>query len=84
MPSSPMLDIRRAHALMFLRKEQEARHLYLHWRKRRIGPEQTGEHVILQDFQALRQTDHVNALMDEIETLFSVPPQAMPRRVLIR
>jgi predicted Zn-dependent protease len=55
MPSSPMLDIRRAHALMLLGKEQEARRLYLHWRKRRIGPEQTSEHVILQGFQALRQ-----------------------------
>jgi len=41
MPSFPMLDIRRAHALMSLGKEEEARRLYLHWRKRQIGPEQT-------------------------------------------
>ena len=69
-----MLDIRRAHALMFLGKEEEARRVYLHWHCQAIGPGQGGEHVILQDFQALRQTDRVNALMDEIETLFGVPP----------
>ena len=51
---------------MFLGKEEEARRLYLDWRKGRIGPEQTGEHVILQGFQALRQAHPVNALMDDL------------------
>ena len=84
MPSSAMLDIRRAHALMFLGKEEEARRVYLHWHCQAIGPGQRGEHVILQDLKALHQSDRVNPLIDEIETLFSVPPQAIPHLVLIR
>ena len=56
MPSSPMLDIRRAHALMFLGRVDEARSLYLRYRGRKnVQGDKSWENVVLEDFAELRK-----------------------------
>jgi Tfp pilus assembly protein PilF len=82
--SSPFASIRRAHALMFLGNAEEARAVYLQYRGEKMTPEQRGESVILQDFQAMREHDRGAPLMEEIEELFGRPQPQVSHRILIR
>jgi tetratricopeptide (TPR) repeat protein len=71
-PDKIWLHTNRAHALMFLGHEEEARVLYLRYRKvKDVVEEKSWETVILDDLAALRQAGLTHALMDEIETQFS-------------
>jgi tetratricopeptide (TPR) repeat protein len=73
-PSQIWLYLNRAHALMFLGRDDEARAIYLRYRgEQRVlfdkpKPWQT---AILEDFAELRQAKLMHPLMDEIEALFA-------------
>ena len=69
-PTSPLANIRRAHALMLLGKAEEARVLYLRYEKERVFPTQTGKQVVLGDFGFLRSHRRFGVLMGEEENLF--------------
>jgi tetratricopeptide (TPR) repeat protein len=81
-PLSAFANVRRAHALMFLGRNPEARALYLQYREQRMTAQQTGANVILQDFERMRKVEHVDPLMDEIETLFGAPNPEQPPRLM--
>ena len=66
---STLLKVYRAHALMLLDREDEARPLYLGSRGGRVDAKRTGETLILQDFASLREAGLTRPLMDEIEEL---------------
>lgn len=83
-PLSSFANVRRAHALMFLGKTHEAHDLYLQYHKQKMTPEQTGEEVILQDFDLMRKYERVHALMDEIALLSISPKTEFRYRTLIR
>jgi Tfp pilus assembly protein PilF len=78
LPHLPLLNIYRAHALMFLDREDEARAVYMQSRDQRVDAERCGEAHILQNFAALRNADLTRPLMDEIERLFAVERQIDP------
>jgi len=62
----------RAHALMFLGREDEARALYLQYRgTENVYDEKSWEAIILEDFADLRKAGLTNPLMDEIEKQFT-------------
>ena len=62
----------RAHALMFLGREDEARALYLQYRgTKNVQDEKSWETIILDDFADLRKAGLTNPLMDEIEKQFT-------------
>jgi tetratricopeptide (TPR) repeat protein len=69
---STLLNVHRAHALMFLDRGDEARPLYLRSRGARVDAKRTGEALILQEFVSLRDAELTCPLMDEIEKLFGV------------
>jgi serine/threonine protein kinase len=70
-PGSTWAKVRRAHALMLLGREDEARTLYRRYRGVKVDPESSGESIILQDFAAMRQAGLAHPLMDEIEQVFA-------------
>jgi tetratricopeptide (TPR) repeat protein len=78
MPHLPLLLIPRAHALLFLDREDEARTLYLQLRGQRVDAERRGEALILQDFATLRRAKQTRPLMEEIEELFARGQQTDP------
>jgi tetratricopeptide (TPR) repeat protein len=74
LPQSPRLNIYRAHVLMCLERLDEAKSLYLRYRREKLGRDQLAETAILQDFHAMRRAGLSYALQDEIEALFTVDP----------
>jgi tetratricopeptide (TPR) repeat protein len=66
-PNLPSPNLRRAHALMFLEKPDEARGLYQRYRAGKATPERTWPDVIRGDFAIMRESGHSHPLMDEIE-----------------
>jgi hypothetical protein len=66
-PNSPLLKIRRAPALMFLNRVDEARELYRKYRAQKVDAERYGKDVIARDFAAMREAGLLHSLMDEIE-----------------
>ena len=71
MPNSPLLNIYRAHALMFLDREDEARTIYLQYRGEKVSGGRSVESLVLEDFVAMRNAELTCPLMDEIEELFA-------------
>ena len=65
---SALLNIWRAHVLMFLGGVDEAKELYLRYRDQNVDG-QPGASFILNDFAALRRQELNHPLMDEIEAL---------------
>jgi tetratricopeptide (TPR) repeat protein len=74
LPQSPRLNIYRAHVLMCLERLDEAKSLYLRYRREKLGRDQLAETAILQDFHAMRRAGLSYALQDEIEAMFTVDP----------
>ena len=71
-PDKIWLYTNRAHALMFLRRTDEAQALYLKYRgQKNVSANKSWEPVILDDFAQLRKAGLANALMDYIEKLFT-------------
>ena len=66
-PNSAGLNLRRAHAFMFLDCPDEARALYKQYRAGKAAPELTWQSVILEDFATMRDAGLSHPLMDEIE-----------------
>jgi tetratricopeptide (TPR) repeat protein len=67
LPNSAGLNLRRAHAVMFLNNPDEARALYKQYRVGKAAPERTWHSVILEDFSTMRNAGLSHPLMDEIE-----------------
>jgi tetratricopeptide (TPR) repeat protein len=62
----------RAHALMFLGREDEARALYLRYRgEKNVQGEKSWEAATIADFAEMRAAGLVHPLMDEIERRFA-------------
>ena len=70
-PEEQWLYTKRAHALMFVGRIEEARALYLKYRGTKNVHGRSWETVILEDFVELRKAGLVHTLMDEIEKLFT-------------
>jgi tetratricopeptide (TPR) repeat protein len=66
-PNLAGLNLRRAHAIMFLDFPDEARALYKQYRSGKAAPERTLQSVILEDFATMRDAGLSHPLMDEIE-----------------
>jgi tetratricopeptide (TPR) repeat protein len=67
-PKSVVLNINRAHALMFLGRVAQAQEIYLRYRGKKMPPRgKSCDNFILQGFVQLRQTGLSQPLMDEIE-----------------
>ena len=66
-PNSAGLNLRRAHAAIFLDRPDEARALYKQYRSGKAAPERTWQSVILEDFEAMRNAGLSHPLMNEIE-----------------
>jgi tetratricopeptide (TPR) repeat protein len=67
---SPSGNIRRAHVLLFLGKEDEARNIYLRHRGSKVSITHTAEGLVLEDFQRLRVAGYHVPLMDDIAAKF--------------
>jgi tetratricopeptide (TPR) repeat protein len=73
-PDEIWLCTNRAHALMFLGREDEARMLYLQYRgHKKVQGEKSWEAVILEDLEELRKAGLAHPLMDEIGKQFGAP-----------
>jgi tetratricopeptide (TPR) repeat protein len=70
-PDEVWLYANRAHALMFLGREDEARALYLRYRDEKKVLGKPWDTVILEDFAEMRKAGLMNPLMDEITKLFA-------------
>jgi tetratricopeptide (TPR) repeat protein len=71
-PDLVRLYTNRAHALMFLRRTDEARSVYFKYRGvKNVLSGKSWETVILEDFAELRKVGLMNPLMDEIERVFT-------------
>jgi hypothetical protein len=71
-PHEIWLYSNRAHALMFLGREEEARALYLRYRgEKKVQGVKSWETVVLEDFAELRKVGLTHPLMDEIEAKFA-------------
>lgn len=70
-PNSGSPNIRRAHAVMFLDRPDEARVLYERYRAGKAGHELTWQSVIVEDFAKMRNAGLSHPLMDEIEQKLS-------------
>jgi tetratricopeptide (TPR) repeat protein len=71
-PSQIWLYTNRAHALMFLGRDDEARAVYLRYRgEQRVALDKSWETIILGDFAELRRAKLTHPLMEEIEALFA-------------
>ena len=71
-PDEVWLYANRAHALMFLGREDEARALYLRYRDEKDVLGKPWGTVILEDFAELRKAGLTNSLMEEIAKCLSV------------
>jgi tetratricopeptide (TPR) repeat protein len=71
-PNAPILNVYLAHALMFLGDADEAKTLYLRYRRDKIDAQRCAESVILEDFRLMRNAGLTHPLMDEIKELFGV------------
>jgi tetratricopeptide (TPR) repeat protein len=70
-PDEVWLHTNRAHALMFLGREDEARTLYLRYRDEKNVLGKPWDTVILEDFAEMRKAGLMHPLMDEITKLFA-------------
>ena len=59
----------RAHAMMFIGREDEAEKLYLHYRGQKIGDD-LWESAVVANFNKYRQAGRSHPLMDKVERLF--------------
>jgi hypothetical protein len=72
MPSAIWLYTNRAHALMFLGRIDEARALYLRYRREKDAHKgKSWIAIILRDFAELRNAGRSNSLMDQMEESFA-------------
>ncbi len=65
-PLPPLLDIRRAHALLLLDRLEEAKSIYLTHRGAKVDADQSAEALIAQDFAMLQAAGTDHPLMAEI------------------
>jgi tetratricopeptide (TPR) repeat protein len=72
-PDQLWLYNNRAHALMQLGREDEARKVYLEHRGKSVGDGRTWEQAIKDDFAEIRKAGIKNRLMDEITAAFAKP-----------
>jgi hypothetical protein len=71
-PEKIWLYTNRAHALMFLKRVDEARALYLQFRgEKKVQGEKSWETIVVEDFAELRKAGLTHSLMDEIEKRFA-------------
>jgi tetratricopeptide (TPR) repeat protein len=70
-PDTMVFDIIRAHALMFLNGQDEARQIYRKCRGQTLPRGKPCERAIVHDFARLRNAGHVHPLMKEIDQLFA-------------
>lgn len=70
-PNRLRLYANRANALMFLRRTDEARALYLKYRGQKFSDGKVWQSVVLGDFVEPRKAGLTNPLMDEIEKTFA-------------
>jgi tetratricopeptide (TPR) repeat protein len=70
-PDTVWLHTNRAHALMFLGREDEARAVYLQYRDEKNVLGKPWDTVILEDFAEMRKAGLTHPLMDEITKLFA-------------
>jgi hypothetical protein len=68
-PERYQLQDIRAHAMMFLGRDEDAQALYARYRGQKIGSE-LWEAAVLADFDRFRQTGRSHPLMDKVERLF--------------
>ena len=68
-PERYQLHAIRAHAMMFLGRDEDAQALYARYRGQKIGSE-LWEATVLADFDQFRQTGRSHPLMDKVERLF--------------
>lgn len=76
-PDRIWLNSNRAHALLFLGREDEARAVYLRYQgvEKALG-DRAWDDVILTDFAEIRETGIDHPLMGEIEAAFGAPSHA--------
>jgi hypothetical protein len=72
-PGEVWIHARRAHALMFLGRTEEAKNIYFIFRNQKSRGEKSWENDILSDFADLRKHGLSKPLMDEIEKQFHAP-----------
>jgi tetratricopeptide (TPR) repeat protein len=73
-PEKLWLQTDRAHALMFLGRDDEARALYLQFRGRKnVWRDKSWERVVVEDFAGIRKAGLAHPLMDEIEKQLAPP-----------
>jgi tetratricopeptide (TPR) repeat protein len=65
-PFPPLLDIRRAHALLLLDRLEEAKSIYLTHRGAKVDADRSAEALIAQDFSMLQAVGTDHPLMNEI------------------
>jgi Tfp pilus assembly protein PilF len=68
-PERLRLHATRAHAMMFIGREDAAEKLYLHYRGQKIGGD-LWESAVVADFNKYRQAGRSHPLMDKVERLF--------------
>jgi tetratricopeptide (TPR) repeat protein len=79
MPDTIWPHSNRAHALMFLGREDEARALYLKYRAtQKAQGDRTWNDIVRVDFAELRKAGHTHPLMAEIETALRQATAAEP------
>jgi TPR repeat protein len=76
LPDDLVPETNRAHALMFLEREEEAKALYLANKGKRMSGQDSRlwEHVIVKDFAELRQAGLTHPMMADIEKELGVSP----------
>lgn len=67
--NAPILNMNRAHALMFFDRADDAWALYLRHRGEKVDAERYAESVILEDFRVMRKAGLIHPLMDKMEGL---------------
>jgi hypothetical protein len=68
-PGSVLVNVRRAHALLHLGQEAEARQIYLHYRGEKVAGGCTGADVICEDFRRFRTYGGFIEAMADIEKI---------------
>jgi TPR repeat protein len=74
LPNDLAIETNRAHSLMFLEHEQDARALYLTYKGKRISEGKLWERAIAEDFAELRKAGLTHPMMADIEKELGVSP----------
>ena len=71
-PHSTAFNLRRAHALMYLKRVDEARAIYLSYRGKMLSYSyEASDLIIKKEFTQLRETGRPNRLMDDVERQYT-------------